>query len=216
MRGFRRRKSGASSSSVPLREPNELERLGAELVAALGKWPTGIYAGWYPIKDLAPVDRLAAWVHDRSTRPVLRLELLVDDPVRPVAAERQRASRPQSALPLRADSEVCCRRLPGAFRRGYAAFRCGAGPTGLRRLWPRNTCAIKLVFQGPHAHPPLLSGLAVRPEGQDQRFPPGPRGPDRSGRRRHQRSGRFYAGRTRSARSRRCCWRAARRSTIPA
>ena len=41
----------------PYEEPNELERLGDELLEALAKWPTGVFAGWYPIKALEPVMR---------------------------------------------------------------------------------------------------------------------------------------------------------------
>ena len=33
---------------------------GTELLAALRKWPTGVYAGWYPIKGMEPVEAVAA------------------------------------------------------------------------------------------------------------------------------------------------------------
>jgi 23S rRNA (adenine2030-N6)-methyltransferase len=118
-------KRGLVLVDPPYEKQNELERLGAELVAALGKWPTGIYAGWYPIKDLAPVDRLAAWVHDRSTRPVLRLELLVDDPCDPSRLNGSGLLVLNPPYTLRADSEVLLPALAGRLsRRGYAAFRC--------------------------------------------------------------------------------------------
>ncbi|WP_029029301.1 23S rRNA (adenine(2030)-N(6))-methyltransferase RlmJ [Salinarimonas rosea] len=58
--------------------PGELDRLARTLVAAQSKWPTGVYAGWYPIKDPREVDRAAARL-DALPRPALRLELHVDD-----------------------------------------------------------------------------------------------------------------------------------------
>lgn len=73
-------KRGLVLIDPPYEQPDELERLGSELLAALRKWPTGIYAGWYPVKDLGPVDALAARLDRESPRPGLRLELLVDDP----------------------------------------------------------------------------------------------------------------------------------------
>ncbi|WP_372425349.1 23S rRNA (adenine(2030)-N(6))-methyltransferase RlmJ [Salinarimonas chemoclinalis] len=56
----------------------ELERLARTLAAAQSKWPTGVYAGWYPIKDPREIDRAAALL-EGIARPVLRLELHVDD-----------------------------------------------------------------------------------------------------------------------------------------
>ena len=41
----------------PYEEPGELERLAREMAKALRKWPTGIFAGWYPIKDQRDVRR---------------------------------------------------------------------------------------------------------------------------------------------------------------
>jgi 23S rRNA (adenine2030-N6)-methyltransferase len=64
----------------PYEKPAELERLGDELVRAVRKWPTGIYAGWYPIKDLAVPDAVAGMLDAQCPRPVLRLELLVERP----------------------------------------------------------------------------------------------------------------------------------------
>src|SRR5205823_3863490 len=36
----------------PYEQPDEFERLAQALAAAHRKWPTGIYALWYPIKNL--------------------------------------------------------------------------------------------------------------------------------------------------------------------
>lgn len=73
-------KRGLVLIDPPYEKPNELERLGTEILAALKKWPTGVYAGWYPIKALEPVDAMVKRLHAESPRPGLRLELLVDDP----------------------------------------------------------------------------------------------------------------------------------------
>jgi 23S rRNA (adenine2030-N6)-methyltransferase len=64
----------------PYEEDGELDRLAAALARAVRKWPTGIYAGWYPIKAQPPVDRAAARLAEEISREILRLELLVDQP----------------------------------------------------------------------------------------------------------------------------------------
>jgi 23S rRNA (adenine2030-N6)-methyltransferase len=120
-------KRGLILVDPPYEKPNELERLGAELLAALEKWPTGTYVGWYPIKDLAPVDRLAAAVHDRSIRPVLRLELLVDDPLDPLRLNGSGLFILNPPYTLREEAEILLPSLAERLsRRGYAAFRCEA------------------------------------------------------------------------------------------
>ncbi|GGK24993.1 23S rRNA (adenine(2030)-N(6))-methyltransferase RlmJ [Salinarimonas ramus] len=71
-------KRGLVLVDPPFEAPGELDRLARALVAATGKWPTGVYAGWYPIKDPREADRAAAQFRGLA-RPGLRLELLVDD-----------------------------------------------------------------------------------------------------------------------------------------
>jgi 23S rRNA (adenine2030-N6)-methyltransferase len=108
----------------PFEEPGELERLPAEILRALRKWPTGIYAGWYPIKDARTVDR-ALRAFAASPRPALRLELLVDRPDDParlngcglVVVNPPWTLADEAALLLPALAE----RLS---RGGYGAFRC--------------------------------------------------------------------------------------------
>lgn len=73
-------KRGLVLIDPPYEQTGELARLGTELLKAVNKWPTGIYAGWYPIKAVMPVDEVAARLHAESPRPGLRLELYVDDP----------------------------------------------------------------------------------------------------------------------------------------
>jgi Protein involved in catabolism of external DNA len=64
----------------PFEKLNELEKMGDELLKALTKWRTGIYAAWYPIKDKGAIDRWAKVLDQSLDRPALRLELLIDDP----------------------------------------------------------------------------------------------------------------------------------------
>ncbi|MFC1455835.1 23S rRNA (adenine(2030)-N(6))-methyltransferase RlmJ [Microvirga arabica] len=123
-------KRGLILIDPPYEKPNELERLGTELLAALKKWPTGVYAGWYPIKDVGPVDAVARRLHRESSRPGLRLELYVDDPR---DASRLNGSGLFVLNPpwsLREEAEVLLPALAERLSRsGYGAYRCEAfGP----------------------------------------------------------------------------------------
>ncbi|GGC80262.1 23S rRNA (adenine(2030)-N(6))-methyltransferase RlmJ [Chelatococcus reniformis] len=62
----------------PYEARNELTTAVDEVVAALRKWPTGIMALWYPIKDRAVVDEAAERLARSELRKLLRLELLVE------------------------------------------------------------------------------------------------------------------------------------------
>jgi len=64
----------------PYEVPGEVERLGAHLLKAVAKWPTGVFLAWYPIKDLAGIDRMAAELDRHLVRPALRLDLHIDRP----------------------------------------------------------------------------------------------------------------------------------------
>lgn len=64
----------------PYEELGEIDRLGAALAKAVRKWPTGIYLGWYPIKDVAKVDHMVAQLDRDLARPALRLDLMVSEP----------------------------------------------------------------------------------------------------------------------------------------
>lgn len=64
----------------PYEEAGEIDRLGASLAKAVAKWPTGIYLAWYPIKDVAAIDRMVAELHRALDRPALRLDLMVSEP----------------------------------------------------------------------------------------------------------------------------------------
>jgi 23S rRNA (adenine2030-N6)-methyltransferase len=63
----------------PYEEKHEFARLADALVAAQRKWATGIYLVWYPIKDRAGPDRLAAMLRRSATvkgaSKIMRVEL---------------------------------------------------------------------------------------------------------------------------------------------
>jgi 23S rRNA (adenine2030-N6)-methyltransferase len=50
-------KRGLVLIDPPFEETDEFETLGRAFVNAYGKWPTGSYVVWYPIKDRAAVER---------------------------------------------------------------------------------------------------------------------------------------------------------------
>ena len=125
-----REKRGLVLIDPPYEKPNELERLGIELLAALKKWPTGIYAGWYPIKDVTPVDIVAEQLHRESPRPGLRLELYVDDPRDPNRLNGSGLFVLNPPWSLKDEAELLLPALAERLSRsGYGAYRCEAfGP----------------------------------------------------------------------------------------
>ena len=60
----------------PYEARDEAERLAAALVAAVRKWPTGILAAWYPIKDETIGWTLARALADAGVASCLRAEFL--------------------------------------------------------------------------------------------------------------------------------------------
>jgi 23S rRNA (adenine2030-N6)-methyltransferase len=120
-----REKRGLVLIDPPYEEPNELERLGDELLTALKKWPTGVYAGWYPIKALEPVDAVAARLHAESPRPGLRLELLVDDPQDPNRLNGSGLFVLNPPWSLGREAEILLPALAERLSRGrYGGYRC--------------------------------------------------------------------------------------------
>ena len=75
-----RERRGLVLVDPPYEARDEHARLARELAKAVAKWPTGLFLGWYPIKDLGPVEAMVRTLAGSVTRPVLRLELLVDRP----------------------------------------------------------------------------------------------------------------------------------------
>jgi len=114
----------------PYEEPGELARAAACLADAVKRWPTGIFAVWYPIKNPREIDAFVAEAAAAKARDMLRLELLVDTPngislagcgLLVVNPPWRLADEAGVLLPALAD------RLA---RRDYGAFRCErlAGP----------------------------------------------------------------------------------------
>jgi len=123
-------KRGLVLIDPPYEQPNELERLGTETLAALRKWSTGVYAGWYPIKDVRPVDALFDRLHRESPRAGLRLELYVDDPRDSTRLNGSGLFVLNPPWILKDEAELLLPALAERLSRsGYGAYRCEAfGP----------------------------------------------------------------------------------------
>jgi len=61
----------------PFEERDEFATMTATFLAAYHKWPTGMYALWYPVKDLVAVDRFRIGLEKSGIRRLLRAELNV-------------------------------------------------------------------------------------------------------------------------------------------
>ena len=61
----------------PFEERGEFTTMLARFVEAYRKWPTGIYALWYPVKDLPAVDAFRVGLAQSGIRRLLRAELTV-------------------------------------------------------------------------------------------------------------------------------------------
>jgi 23S rRNA (adenine2030-N6)-methyltransferase len=62
----------------PFEERNEFQAMEEALAMAWRKWPTGIYALWYPVKDVRAVGQFVARLKERAIPRILRLELAVE------------------------------------------------------------------------------------------------------------------------------------------
>jgi 23S rRNA (adenine2030-N6)-methyltransferase len=65
----------------PYERANEFHLAWDAVKSAQAKWPSGIYALWYPVKDASAVARFTKDIAQSGIRRVLRLELAVDDVV---------------------------------------------------------------------------------------------------------------------------------------
>jgi 23S rRNA (adenine2030-N6)-methyltransferase len=63
----------------PFEERGEFTAMLEGFAAAYRKWPTGIYALWYPVKDLPAVDAFRVGLTRSGIRRLLRAELTVRD-----------------------------------------------------------------------------------------------------------------------------------------
>ena len=64
----------------PYEEPGELEHAAEAAARAWRKWPTGIYALWYPVKDKERAATIGQRFARRGIGRALRLELQIDAP----------------------------------------------------------------------------------------------------------------------------------------
>lgn len=64
----------------PYEESGEFTRLTRDMTEAWRKWPTGIFIGWYPIKDPADVDAVLGTWRGAGPSNGLRLEMMIDRP----------------------------------------------------------------------------------------------------------------------------------------
>jgi 23S rRNA (adenine2030-N6)-methyltransferase len=67
----------------PYEARDEFDRLADRFAGAYRRWPTGIYALWYPVKDLVAIDRLRLTLSASGIRRLLRAELSVRDRATP-------------------------------------------------------------------------------------------------------------------------------------
>ena len=78
---------GLVLTDPPFEQPDEFERLPEALSIAHRKWPTGIYALWYPVKDAAETERFARQLARLAIPRILRAEVSLNAP-----ADRLRGS----------------------------------------------------------------------------------------------------------------------------
>ena len=64
----------------PYEESSDFSRLSASLAQAYGKWPTGIYLLWYPIKERDAPDALARRLRKLALPKILRCEITLGAP----------------------------------------------------------------------------------------------------------------------------------------
>ena len=65
----------------PFEERGELARLEQALSTAVARFATGVYLLWYPIKDVKPIERMAARLRTDGPPKLLRLELFIRRPI---------------------------------------------------------------------------------------------------------------------------------------
>jgi 23S rRNA (adenine2030-N6)-methyltransferase len=70
-------KRGLVLIDPPFERADEFAVMARDVIAAHGKWPTGIYALWHPLKDMALVEGLLARLEQAGISRLLRLELTI-------------------------------------------------------------------------------------------------------------------------------------------
>jgi len=72
-----RERRGLVLVDPPFEARDDFEKLVAGLTAGYRRWPTGVYALWYPVKDLAAIDNFRAELARSGIKRLLRAELLI-------------------------------------------------------------------------------------------------------------------------------------------
>ena len=75
-----KQKRGLVLIDPPYEDPNEFARASRGLAMAHSRFPTGVFAVWYPVKHLAPV---RAFLGELPVRDVVAAELLLREPLDP-------------------------------------------------------------------------------------------------------------------------------------
>jgi 23S rRNA (adenine2030-N6)-methyltransferase len=70
-------KRGLVLIDPPFEEPGEFERLAGGLQKAHGRWQSGIYALWYPVKDRVAVAKFHSALAQTGIAKILRAELMI-------------------------------------------------------------------------------------------------------------------------------------------
>ena len=76
-------KRGLVLVDPPFEEKGEFARMAQSLEKAHARWPGGIYAYWYPIKEPRDVDAYIRDLKATGIPKILRLELTIDSPSTP-------------------------------------------------------------------------------------------------------------------------------------
>jgi 23S rRNA (adenine2030-N6)-methyltransferase len=73
-----RERRGLVLVDPPFEQPDEFDRLAAHTIAAVRKWPTGIYLLWYPINDRTGPQRLARALARSGLPRIVQGEMLLE------------------------------------------------------------------------------------------------------------------------------------------
>jgi 23S rRNA (adenine2030-N6)-methyltransferase len=77
----REAKRGLVLIDPPFEAANELDRMAEALIAAHKRWPQGVLAAWYPIKDRPPLDRFLRTLRAAGLPDLLVSELCIHPPL---------------------------------------------------------------------------------------------------------------------------------------
>ena len=132
-------KRGLVLVDPPFEQEGEFDRLVDGLVRAHRRWPGGIYALWYPIKDRAAVSRFRAELEGVGHPEDPRRRLRGPPAFARRAPRRQRTGGRQPALRLReGDARAASRAQEGAGRRPAGALVAGLDRGGGARPLDRD------------------------------------------------------------------------------